>query len=93
MESEDAECPECNEKEVSPDELIPNRFIRNAVNNFKNKTGYIKKVDSSSKGPSPPRPSLPDFVPPVAGTINIFNFFFVFLLFFFNYSGKWKQWR
>lgn len=76
VESEEAECPECNEKEVSPDELIPNRFIRNAVNNFKNKTGYVKKADNSNKGPSPPRPSLPDFVPPVVGKFLIFQFFF-----------------
>ncbi|XP_063229900.1 E3 ubiquitin-protein ligase RBBP6-like isoform X2 [Bacillus rossius redtenbacheri] len=40
LESEDHECPDCKEKDVSPDSLIPNRFLRNAVNNFKNETGY-----------------------------------------------------
>ncbi|CAG2054997.1 unnamed protein product, partial [Timema podura] len=42
LESEDHECPDCKEKDVSPDTLIPNRFLRNAVNNFKNETGYHK---------------------------------------------------
>jgi E3 ubiquitin-protein ligase RBBP6 len=42
LESEDHECPDCKEKDVSPDTLIPNRFLRNNVNNFKNETGYNK---------------------------------------------------
>nr|CAD7197259.1 unnamed protein product [Timema douglasi] len=42
LESEEHECPDCKEKDVSPDTLIPNRFLRNAVNNFKNETGYHK---------------------------------------------------
>lgn len=44
LESEDHECPDCNEKDVSPDTLIPNRFLRNNVNNFKNATGYNKST-------------------------------------------------
>lgn len=43
MESEEHECPDCNEKDVSPETLIPNRFLRNAVMNFKNETGYAKR--------------------------------------------------
>lgn len=43
LESEDHECPDCKEKDVSPDTLIPNRFLRNNVNNFKNETGYNKR--------------------------------------------------
>lgn len=41
LESEDNECPDCFEKGTSPSSLIPNRFLRTSVNNFKNETGYI----------------------------------------------------
>ncbi|KAM7344459.1 something that sticks like glue [Cochliomyia hominivorax] len=40
LESEDNECPDCKEKGSSPGSLIPNRFLRNSVNAFKNRTGY-----------------------------------------------------
>lgn len=43
LESEEHECPDCNEKDVSPESLIPNRYLRNAVLNFKNETGYAKR--------------------------------------------------
>lgn len=43
MESEDHECPDCKEKDISPGTLIPNRFLRNSVSNFKNETGYHKR--------------------------------------------------
>ncbi|XP_044758580.1 E3 ubiquitin-protein ligase RBBP6 isoform X2 [Coccinella septempunctata] len=43
LESEDHECPDCHEKDISPGTLIPNRFLRKSVANFKNTTGYIKK--------------------------------------------------
>ncbi|CAG9859741.1 unnamed protein product [Phyllotreta striolata] len=42
LESEDHECPDCHEKDISPDTLIPNRFLRTSVSNFKNTTGYVK---------------------------------------------------
>lgn len=42
LETDDNECPDCNEKGSSPGSLIPNRFLRNSVNLFKNKTGYNK---------------------------------------------------
>lgn len=42
IESEDNECPDCMEKGTSPGSLIPNRFLRNSVNSFKNETGYSK---------------------------------------------------
>jgi E3 ubiquitin-protein ligase RBBP6 len=42
LESEDNECPECKEKGTSPGSLIPNRFLRNSVNAFRNETGYNK---------------------------------------------------
>nr|BAN21290.1 hypothetical protein [Riptortus pedestris] len=44
LESEDHQCPDCREKDVSPDTLIPNRFLRNSVNNFKNQTGYMRAL-------------------------------------------------
>lgn len=43
LESEDHECPDCADKDNSPETLIPNRFLRNAVSNFKNETGYAKR--------------------------------------------------
>lgn len=44
-ESEEHRCPDanCNEKDISPETLIPNRFLRTAVMNFKNETGYAKR--------------------------------------------------
>lgn len=44
IESEDNECPDCKEKGSSPGSLIPNRFLRNSVNAFRNETGYTKTV-------------------------------------------------
>ncbi|XP_023171826.2 E3 ubiquitin ligase PARAQUAT TOLERANCE 3 [Drosophila hydei] len=39
LESEDSECPDCKEKNCSPGSLIPNRFLRNSVNVYKNESG------------------------------------------------------
>lgn len=49
LDSEDNECPDCNEKGSSPGSLIPNRFLRNSVNAFKNETGYIKPRQERSE--------------------------------------------
>lgn len=49
LESEDHECPDCHEKDISPATLIPNRFLRKSVANFKNTTGYEKKVIARPK--------------------------------------------
>ncbi|KAH8291319.1 hypothetical protein KR054_010566 [Drosophila jambulina] len=53
LESEDSECPDCKEKNCSPGSLIPNRFLRNSVNAFKNETGYkisaVKSVKNDEK--------------------------------------------
>jgi len=49
LESEDSECPDCKEKNCSPGSLIPNRFLRNSVNAFKNETGYNKSAVKSGK--------------------------------------------
>nr|XP_016929061.1 E3 ubiquitin-protein ligase RBBP6 [Drosophila suzukii]XP_016929062.1 E3 ubiquitin-protein ligase RBBP6 [Drosophila suzukii] len=48
LESEDSECPDCKEKNCSPGSLIPNRFLRNSVNAFKNETGYNKSAVKSA---------------------------------------------
>ncbi|KAH8413747.1 hypothetical protein KR222_006824 [Zaprionus bogoriensis] len=52
LESEDSECPDCKEKNCSPGSLIPNRFLRNSVNNFKNETGYKLASFKSVNKPS-----------------------------------------
>jgi hypothetical protein len=49
VDSDDQECPGCKEKDTSPNELIPNRFLRTAVNAFKNETGYSKPVKLPEK--------------------------------------------
>jgi len=49
LDSEDQECPGCRNKDTSPNELIPNRFLRSAVNSFKNETGYSKPVKLQDK--------------------------------------------
>ncbi|XP_026808860.1 E3 ubiquitin-protein ligase RBBP6 [Rhopalosiphum maidis] len=46
LESEENECPDCHGKEISPETLIPNRYLRNAVNSFKDKTGYSKRIEA-----------------------------------------------
>lgn len=38
LESDDNECPECNEKGTPPGSLIPNRFLRTNVAAFLNET-------------------------------------------------------
>ncbi|XP_016953305.1 E3 ubiquitin-protein ligase RBBP6 [Drosophila biarmipes] len=60
LESEDSECPDCKEKNCSPGSLIPNRFLRNSVNAFKNETGYNKSAVKSA-----PAPVKNDEKPPV----------------------------
>ncbi|GIX75983.1 e3 ubiquitin-protein ligase RBBP6 [Caerostris extrusa] len=42
LESDDHQCPVCHETDVSPDTLIPNRFLRTAVLNYKNVSGYAR---------------------------------------------------
>ena len=52
LESEEHECPQCHNKFVSPDTLIPNRFLRTAVTNFRNETGYTKAAAAPSSSSS-----------------------------------------
>lgn len=65
LESEDHECPDCHEKDISPATLIPNRFLRKSVANFKNTTGYEKKPvfkPQFSKGDSEKKIVSTDFL-------------------------------
>uniref|UniRef100_A0A803TRV2 RB binding protein 6, ubiquitin ligase n=1 Tax=Anolis carolinensis TaxID=28377 RepID=A0A803TRV2_ANOCA len=60
LESEEHTCPTCHQIDVSPDALIANKFLRQAVNNFKNETGYTKRL---RKQPPPPRPVVQRSLP------------------------------
>lgn len=64
MASADRMCPMegCGETGMSPDSLIPNKFLRTAVTNFLNETGYTKMGKSGVDTPPPPAvaPSSPD---------------------------------
>lgn len=68
LESEENECPDCHGKEISPETLIPNRYLRNAVNGFKDKTGYSKRIEAAKEKVSPVKdqPVIPQvkIVPP-----------------------------
>ncbi|XP_075616703.1 E3 ubiquitin-protein ligase RBBP6-like, partial [Balearica regulorum gibbericeps] len=44
LESEEHTCPTCHQTDVSPDALIANKSLRKAVTNFKNGTGYTKRL-------------------------------------------------
>ncbi|CAL1280836.1 unnamed protein product, partial [Larinioides sclopetarius] len=54
LESENHECPICHEINVSPNTLIPNRFLRTAVLNYKNETGYTTRIRKAAFMKSPP---------------------------------------
>lgn len=66
LESEDHQCPDCPEKDISPENLIPSRFLRNAVMNFKNETGYAKQQTyHSTQKNIVPKNTAPVVAPPV----------------------------
>ncbi|XP_077411745.1 E3 ubiquitin-protein ligase RBBP6 isoform X2 [Vanacampus margaritifer] len=44
LDSEGHICPTCNQSDVSPDTLIANKFLRQAVNNFKKEKGYTRSL-------------------------------------------------
>ncbi|XP_064815018.1 E3 ubiquitin-protein ligase RBBP6-like isoform X2 [Oncorhynchus masou masou] len=52
LESEEHVCPTCSQSNVSPDALIANKFLRQAVNNFKNETGYTKRMMTRGAQPA-----------------------------------------
>lgn len=68
LESEEHECPDCSEKDISPETLIPNRFLRNAVMNFKNETGYAKRQTYRPPVQSAGQPVAPVDQPKVTET-------------------------
>ncbi|KAM9346018.1 uncharacterized protein ABDE67_012625 [Symphorus nematophorus] len=69
LDSEEHVCPTCNQSDVSPDTLIANKFLRQAVNTFKREQGQAKNLrgrcgTSQSQNPTPtPRP-VPTLSPP-----------------------------
>ncbi|XP_034448358.1 E3 ubiquitin-protein ligase RBBP6 isoform X1 [Hippoglossus hippoglossus] len=71
LDSEEHVCPTCSQSDVSPDTLIANKFLRQAVNTFKKERGQSKtlsvKCDTSqSQNPSPtPSPVRTPPRPPV----------------------------
>ncbi|XP_028304292.1 E3 ubiquitin-protein ligase RBBP6-like isoform X2 [Gouania willdenowi] len=58
LDSEDHVCFTCKQSNVSPDNLIANKFLRQAVNNFNNGTTYT--------GAQVHHPALPPVYPPPA---------------------------
>ncbi|KAK7939865.1 hypothetical protein WMY93_003191 [Mugilogobius chulae] len=73
LDSEDHICPTCNQSDVSPDALIANKFLRQAVNNFtkeqiaaqiiKNTCSTFQTQDCAprpSPAPTPPPTSKPE---------------------------------
>ncbi|AWP05381.1 putative E3 ubiquitin-protein ligase RBBP6-like [Scophthalmus maximus] len=60
LDSEEHICFTCKQSDVSPDNLIANKFLRQAVNNFKNETGYTKHARKAVQHAAlpPPRPQL-----------------------------------
>ncbi|XP_075581379.1 E3 ubiquitin-protein ligase RBBP6-like [Pelecanus crispus] len=68
LESEEHTCPTCHQTDVSPDSLIANKFLRQAVNNFKNGTGYTKRLHTQirQQQQQPPPPPLLPVTPPAA---------------------------
>jgi len=74
LESEENECPDCHGKEISPETLIPNRYLRNAVNGFKDKTGYSKRIEAAKEKIAPTKKQIPipqiDVEPPKEGKKN-----------------------
>jgi len=59
LDSDEQECPACHEKEISPDTLIPSRYLRNSVANFGNQTGYLKpgRPPTAQQAAPPPAPA------------------------------------
>ncbi|XP_057716747.1 E3 ubiquitin-protein ligase RBBP6 isoform X2 [Corythoichthys intestinalis] len=53
LDSEGHVCPTCNQSDVSPDTLIANKFLRQAVNNFQKEKGYTRSLKGMSDAPQP----------------------------------------
>ncbi|XP_026722905.1 E3 ubiquitin-protein ligase RBBP6-like isoform X2 [Athene cunicularia] len=57
LDSEEHTCPACHQADVSPDTLVANKFLRQAVNNFKNGTGYAQIIQRQQQQPLAPPPA------------------------------------
>ncbi|XP_054892034.1 E3 ubiquitin-protein ligase RBBP6 isoform X2 [Poeciliopsis prolifica] len=57
LESETHVCPTCGQSDVSPDTLIANKFLRQAVNNFKKERGSGKVQRTPLSQNTTPKPS------------------------------------
>ncbi|XP_056263257.1 E3 ubiquitin-protein ligase RBBP6-like isoform X2 [Pseudoliparis swirei] len=60
LDSEDHVCPTCSQPDVSPDNLIANKFLRQAVDYFKKEQGVSK---SQKKGCGPSQSQNPTLTP------------------------------
>ncbi|XP_063760064.1 E3 ubiquitin-protein ligase RBBP6-like isoform X2 [Eleginops maclovinus] len=67
LDSDDHVCPTCSQSDVSPDNLIANKFLRQAVDNFKKERGFtknLKKGCSASQSQNPTPNLSPALTPP-----------------------------
>ncbi|XP_018595409.1 E3 ubiquitin-protein ligase RBBP6-like [Scleropages formosus] len=68
LESPKQTCPTCEQSDVSPDSLIPNKSLRLALNNFQNGKGYTRlKRKHLSSAPFTPAPKAAKIHRPAAG--------------------------
>ncbi|XP_053193953.1 E3 ubiquitin-protein ligase RBBP6-like isoform X2 [Scomber japonicus] len=73
LDSEEHVCPTCGQSDVSPDTLIANKFLRQAVNNYKKERGHTKNLkgvsgSSHSLNPTPTQSPVP--TPPPIATLS-----------------------
>ncbi|XP_010119066.1 PREDICTED: E3 ubiquitin-protein ligase RBBP6-like, partial [Chlamydotis macqueenii] len=66
LQSEEQTCPMCHQTDISPDALVANKFLRQAVNHFRNGTGYTKRLCKQIQQQPPPPPPLLAVPPPAA---------------------------
>ncbi|XP_042361431.1 E3 ubiquitin-protein ligase RBBP6-like isoform X2 [Plectropomus leopardus] len=64
LDSEEHVCPTCSQSDVSPDTLIANKFLRQAIDNFKRERGHTKSLkrgcgSSQSQNPTPTPSPVP----------------------------------
>ncbi|KAM4535438.1 uncharacterized protein V3H82_025203 [Fundulus diaphanus] len=72
LESENHVCPTCGQSDVSPDTLIANKFLRQAVNNFKIEQGCSKSqrtpcVTAQHQNTTPKASPVPTVTPSTIG--------------------------
>ncbi|KAK3591656.1 hypothetical protein CHS0354_040564 [Potamilus streckersoni] len=67
LDTEEHICPTCGESEISPDSLIPNRFLRTSISSFYNETGTMvittgvkakPVIHAQHNGPGPQQPGV-----------------------------------